>query len=70
MRGAFKKMLEQADRQRTVVKPHYPKVRLTWVFSSMMTKLYLYQRFMDNGWIPPIEAEVRPFEQDGYGDED
>ena len=65
----FQKILEQADRQHTLVKPHYPKVRLTWVFSSMMTKLYMYQMFIDKKMVPPIEAEVRPFEQEGYGDE-
>lgn len=64
--GPFKTMLEQADRQSAVVTPHYPDVRLTWVFSSMMTKLYVFEIFLDNGFVPPIDAEVRPFVQRGY----
>lgn len=59
--NAFDKILDQARRQHTVVKPHYPKVHLTWVFSSITTKLYLYERFSDNGWVPTIDDEVRPF---------
>lgn len=64
--GPFEKMLEQAERQSAVVAPHYPDVRLTWVFSSMMTKLYVFQIFLDEGLAPPIDAEVRPFVQRGY----
>lgn len=67
--NAFDKIIDQADRQHAVVVSHYPNVRLTWVFSSMITKLYVFQRFIDNGWVPPIEAEVRPFEQERYDDE-
>ena len=63
--SAFDRMINQAGNQHAVVAPHYPEVRLTWVFSSMITKLYVFQRFLDRNWVPPINAEVRPFTQDG-----
>ncbi|WP_294930868.1 Tox-REase-5 domain-containing protein [uncultured Paracoccus sp.] len=66
---AFADMIDQADRQHALVAPHYPKVRLTWVFSSMTTKLYLYEIFMRSRWVPIIETEVRPFNQ-GTSDAD
>ncbi|WCR06369.1 Tox-REase-5 domain-containing protein [Paracoccus fistulariae] len=65
-RGAFDSMFDQARRQQILVLPNYPDVRLTWVFSNMMTKLYVFQRFIDEAWVPPIDAEVRPFVKRGY----
>ncbi len=65
----FKDMIKQADRQQAVVAPHSPEVRLTWVFSSMMTKLYVYELFLERRFAPTIEAAVRPFINKGYGDE-
>ncbi len=57
----FEKMADQARRQASVVAPLYPDVRLTWVFSSMITKLYVYEIFLKGRMVPPIDAEVRPF---------
>lgn len=65
----FDMIQAQARRQHDIVKPHYPNVRLTWVFSSMTTKLYLYEVFTDSGWTPIIEAEVRPFKRGDIADE-
>lgn len=62
----FEVILDQARRQVAVVAPHYPDVRLTWVFSSMMTKLYVFEIFLNRRMVPPIDAEVRPFMQGGY----
>ena len=59
-------MMDQARRQCDEVKPHCPEVRLTWVFSSMMTKLYVYEIFSKRKMVLPIDAEVRPFVQRGY----
>jgi Restriction endonuclease fold toxin 5 len=60
---AFEDIQYQAERQAKAVKPHYPKARLTWVFSSMVTKLFVYEEFLKQRRVPPIEAEVRPFDQ-------
>ncbi|MFV0384509.1 Tox-REase-5 domain-containing protein, partial [Paracoccus sp. (in: a-proteobacteria)] len=62
----FIDMKEQAYKQAMVVLPLYPDVRLTWVFSSMMTKLYVFQIFLDRRLVPPIDAEVRPFVERDY----
>lgn len=40
------------------------------IISSMTTKLYVFERFLDSGWVPPIDAEVRPFTQRGYDEQD
>lgn len=65
-KGLFERMINQARRQSAVVAPHYPDVRLTWVFSSMATKLYVFEIFLKRRMVPPIDAEVRPFMQGGY----
>ena len=66
--SAFNDIIDLARRQRNVVMQHWPEVQLSWVFSSLMTKLYLYQIFLDRNWVPPISADVRPFVREGYGD--
>lgn len=58
---AFNIMEAQARRHTRVVLPHYPKVRITWVFSSELTKLYMFQIFLNRRYVPPIDAEVRPY---------
>ncbi|MFV0332837.1 MAG: Tox-REase-5 domain-containing protein [Tropicimonas sp.] len=62
-RHIFDDMRDQARRQSVVVKPHYPDVKLTWVFSSMVTKLYVFNIFLNSRMVPPIDDEVRPFER-------
>lgn len=59
--GAFTRMVNQGRAQRGAVLPHWPEATLVWVFSHMITKLYVFEIFLTNGWVPPIEAEVRPF---------
>jgi len=61
----FKRMVDQARRQHTVVAPLHPEVRLTWVFSSMETQVFVYQKFLDKGlWL--IEPEHRPWNAGGF----
>lgn len=62
-REVFATAIVQAARQANAVRPHWPEVKLTWVFGSMTTKLYLYQQFLGRGLVPPIDAEVRPFNE-------
>lgn len=57
----FEAMFKQARRQARTVKPHYPDVKLTWVFSHSITKVYVYQNFLIAGLVPPIDDEVRPY---------
>lgn len=56
-------MIEQAHRQARAVRPHWPEVKLTSVFSSMTTKLYVYEQFLGQELVPPIDAIVRPFSE-------
>lgn len=57
----FDDMQDEARRQASTVTPHYPTARLTWVFSNVTMKLFVYQGFLDGGLVPSIVAEVRPF---------
>ena len=61
----FDNMYRQARKQRDAVFPHYPKVRLTWVFSSMTTRLYVFDVFLRPRLTPPIEVEVRSYQERG-----
>ncbi len=59
--NVFNGMIAQARRQRNAVLPHYPKVQLTWVFGTSMTKLYVFEQFLNRSFVPPIDAQIRPF---------
>ena len=54
----FDDMIDQAERQRdAAISPTSP-ARLKWVFSESITKIYVFERFLDEGlWM--IEVETR-----------
>jgi hypothetical protein len=60
--NAFARISKQSNSQHAAVVPHWPKVRLKWVFQTIMTKLYVAELFLQEGKVI-IETEHRPFEQ-------
>ena len=63
--SVFVPMLRQARRQHLAVSPHFGDVALTWVFSHMITRLYVGALLFEDisGWYH--ELEVRPFQRRG-----
>ena len=70
MNDVFARLVAHARRQHAVVAPHWPDLRLTWVFSDPTVMLYMYRFFAAERLIPVIELDVRPFVTRGYGDTD
>lgn len=60
--NVFAPIVEQAGRQHAAVFPHFGEVYLTWVFSHMITRLYVGDLVLEDvvGWYH--EMEVRPWE--------
>lgn len=59
--SVFDRMLNQGRKQHMQVSPYYGEVSLTWVFSHMITRLFVGRLFLTRitGWYH--EMEVRPF---------
>ncbi|MEL7049155.1 MAG: Tox-REase-5 domain-containing protein [Pseudomonadota bacterium] len=57
----FERMVDQGGRQHRAVAPHFGEVELSWVFSHMITRLYVGRLLLDGveGWYH--EMEVRPW---------
>ncbi len=54
-------IFDEAIRQWGAVKGFYPDVRLTWVFSSLVFKIFMTEFFLRTGMVPPIDSEYRPY---------
>lgn len=54
------RIAKQSKSQHDVVEPHWPKVRLKWIFQTIMTKLYVAELFLQEGRVI-IETEHRSF---------
>lgn len=54
----FETMVVQAERQHLVVAPHFGEVHLTWVFSHMITRLYVGRLLLSgvSGWYHSMEV--------------
>lgn len=59
--SVFSPMIREGANQHFQVSPYYGEVSLTWVFSHMITRLYVGRLLLDTvpGWYH--EMEVRPF---------
>lgn len=55
------KIFVEAQSHVSIVRPHYPEVRLTWVFSSLVFKIFMTEYFLIREQMPPVETEHRPY---------
>jgi len=65
----FKNARDQSRRHNAVVAPHWPDLRIKWVFSQLITLIFLQQYFLDSGFVI-IDTEHRPWTTGGDLDED
>jgi hypothetical protein len=59
----FEEMYTEAENQARAVSQHYPNAKLTWVFSSGTTQVFVFEAFLDRGLVPPIESKLEPFSE-------
>ncbi|WP_319799795.1 Tox-REase-5 domain-containing protein [Roseobacter weihaiensis] len=57
---AFDRIVTQGRNQHTAVAPHFGEVELTWVFSHMITRLYVGDLLLREveGWYHEMEART------------
>jgi len=64
----FYRAEKQSEQHNAVVAPYWPDLRITWVFSQLITLIYLQEYFLNKGYLI-IDTEHRPWATGGDWDE-